>query len=336
MYLVIGGTSFIGIHTVDELLSHNCEVAVTGRNTAFRDYYESKGVRFIEFDLANKNDIEKLPTENIDGVILLAGLLPANVKYDDKESEPIEDYFLINTVGTARLLKYCLCNNIPRMISTVSYADVQKSFKSDLAIKETEPRNYYLNDDHSIYVVSKNAAADTMEYYNNQFGMKNAWFRLPTVYGVGPHGSLYVNGDLKKSGIQIFIEKSLRGETIEIFGDGTVSRDVVYVKDVAKAFYQALESDNAKGLYNITSGQGVSLYNQAKIITEVFSNNGSCQSKVNLHPEIINNSASYLFSIEKAKNDFGYDPDYSDFKDMMIDYKNDFDNSKYNKLFNYK
>ena len=43
--------------------------------------------------------------------------------------------------------------------------------------------------------------------------MKNACFRLPPVYGVGPHDSLYVNGERKKSGLKIFIDNASVGQT---------------------------------------------------------------------------------------------------------------------------
>ena len=62
-----------------------------------------------------------------------------------------------------------------------------------------------------MYVFSKNAANDTLEYYNQQHGMKNAWFRFPPVYGVGPHDSLYINGTLRKSGLKIFIDNASEG-----------------------------------------------------------------------------------------------------------------------------
>jgi len=335
MVVLIGATSFIGVYTVAELLSQGCEVVVTGRNNKFRDHYEKLGVRYINLDLTKEEDFKTLPTENVEGVILLAGLLPANAKVNLDIEENAADYFKVNVLGTINVLEYCRSNGISRVISTTSYADVQKSWNADIALTEDETRNFSYKGDHAVYVISKNAASDVMEYYNQQHGMKNAVFRFPPVYGVGPHGSLFVNGKLYKSGLQVFIENAMEGKDIRIFGNRNLSRDVVYVKDVANAFYKALKSENTYGLYNITSGHGVTLQKQAEVISEVFKQDGSNKSRIVYHPEVANNTPSYLFSIEKAHKDFGYSPKYADFKTMMQDYKKDLDNHLYHELFKY-
>ena len=181
----------------------------------------------------------------------------------------------------------------------------------------------------------QNTACDVMEYYNQQHGMSNAVIRLPPVYGVGPHGWLYVNGNYVKSGLQTFIDKASTGEAITIFGDGNLSRDLVYVKDVAHAFYLAMRSEQTSGLYNITSGKAVTLEAQVEIISEIFAPAPDKVSKIKYRPEIKNNTPSYIFSIEKAKRDFGYVPQYSDFQVMMEDYKKDLDENKFRDLFIY-
>ena len=164
-------------------------------------------------------DINKLPTKGVEGVILLAALLPANSSVDLDKDENAADYFKINTIGTINILEYCRKNNIKKFISCSSYADVFNAWKKGYAIKETEPRNYNYKGDHAVYVFSKNAAEDMIHYYNEQHGLQGAMFRFPPVYGVGPHGSIYVNGKVYKSGIQTFIEKAEKGENIEIWGN---------------------------------------------------------------------------------------------------------------------
>lgn len=336
MYIIIGASSFIGVHTVEALLSNGEDVLVTGRNNKFKSYYEEKGITYLNLDLENTKDFEKLPKKNVEGVILLAGLLPANAPIDLDVEENAADYFRINTVGTINVLEYCRKNNIKKVISTSSYADVRKSWNGKRAITEEEPRGYLYTGDHAVYVMSKNAACDVMEYYNQQHHMKNSWFRLPTVYGVGPHGSLYINGKYVKSGLQIFMDKASTGEDITIFGDKNLSRDTVYVKDVANAFCLAMKSDKTQGLYNITSGKGVTLQEQAEVVAEVFAKSPQQKSRILYKPEIANSTPSYLFSIAKAKRDFGYEPKFADFRVLMRDYKNDLDMGKYNELFHYK
>lgn len=334
MYLIIGASSFIGVYTVDEFLKQGCTVAVTGRNNKFKEHYDELGVDYYNLDLTNPKDFDNLPTENVNGVILLGGLLPANAEVNLDEEENAADYFMINTIGTINVLEYCRKNDIKRVISNCSYADVRGAW-GKRTITEEEPRDYMFTGDHAVYVFSKNAANDILEYYNQQHGMRNAWFRFPPVYGVGPHDSLFINGTLKKSGLKIFIDNAAEGKDICVFGDPNLSRDVVYVKDVAHAYYLAMMSEKTRGLYNMTSGKGVTLQEQAEVIAELWAPNPENISRITFNPEIQNNTPSYLFSMEKAKNDFGFVPEYSDFRVMMQDYKKDLDNRKFQELFHY-
>ncbi|WP_438830793.1 NAD-dependent epimerase/dehydratase family protein [Streptococcus pluranimalium] len=335
MYIIIGASSFIGVYTVEEFLKQGCEVIVTGRDNKFKWHYDELGVEYINLDLTNQDDFSKLPTKEVEGVILLGGLLPANSKIDLDIDENAADYFVVNTIGTINVLEYCRKNGISRVISNCSYADVIGAFGKKV-ITEEEPRDFLYKGDHAVYVFSKNAANDTLEYYNQQHGMKNAWFRFPPVYGVGPHDSLYINGTLKKSGLKIFIDSASKGEDICIFGDPNLSRDIVYVKDVAHAYYLAMKSSETYGLYNMTSGKGVSLQEQVEVISELWAPSTSQKSKIIYNSDIENSTKSYLFSMEKAKRDFGFVPQYSDFRTMMKDYKQDLENKKFWKLFKYE
>jgi len=335
MIIVIGASSFIGVHTVTELVHQGCEVLVTGRHDKFKDHYDQMGVKYVNLDLSCAEDFNKLPTEDVEGVILLAGLLPANAPVNLDEEENAADYFKINVIGTVNCLEYCRKNGIKRVISTCSYADVRGAWSDNRRITEEEPRDFMYSGDHAVYVISKNAANDILEYYNQQHGMKNAVFRLPTVLGVTPHMSLYVNGERRKSGFQIFMERAEMAEDIAVFGNPNMIRDVAYVKDVAHAFYLAMKSDNTYGLYNITAGGGVTLQEQAEVMRDVFAPGDGRKSKIIFQPEVQNNTPSYLFSVEKAKRDFGYEPKFKTFHQMMEDFKKDWDNNLYRDLFNY-
>lgn len=332
MVIVIGATGFIGVYTVEKLLNEGYEVIATGRNKVVGDYYKNKGVKFIELDMANEVDFEKLPTNNVDGIILLAGLLPANAQVNIDKDENAVEYIKINTIGTINVLEYCRKNNIRKVISTTSYADVFNAWKKDVALTEDEQRSFKYEGDHAVYVISKNASLDIMEYYNVQHSLQCAAFRLPPVYGVGPHSEIYVNGKYYKTGIQTFIEKAENGEDIEIWGDPQISRDIIYVKDVATAFVKALQSDNAKGLYNMTSGVPLTLEDQVKTVINVFSKGK--KSKLVYRPELKNNTPSYLFSMEKAKRDFGFEPEYKDYEKIMIDYKKELESHRLDFLIN--
>lgn len=328
MILVIGASGFIGTYLVKKLVDDGKEVVATGRNRRFEEHYRRMGVKYIPFDLSRKEDIAMLPTENVEAVVLLAAMLPANMPGE----EDAQKYIDINITGTLNVLEYCRKNGIRKIISTTSYADVSRKWAPDARLEDDTLRDCPLEGDHAVYVISKNAASDLIEYYNNTYDLQGCVFRFPPVYGVGPHSSLYCNGVLRKSGFQIFIDKAVAGEDIEIFGDD-VYRDIVYIDDVVSAFCLAIASDKAKGVYNIMSGETSSLYQQALDVVDVFTPEGTKKSTVIRRPDIPNGSKSYSFSIEKARRDFGYSPQYVPFHKLVEAYKKELDNPRFPDLF---
>ena len=318
--LVVGASSFIGAYVVEALLDEDYIVVGTGRNPRFAKHYRDLGVGYIPFDLDNPEDLDALPTD-VDFVVHLAGRLPANSDFDLFNEDDAADYVRTNTLGTAFLLEWARKNRIGRIISTTSYADVQNSWSATESVREDWPRSFKMSGDHAAYVISKNASADLLFYYNEQYGMKNCVFRLPPVYGCGPHGSLRVNGTIKKSGIGLFIDKAKAGEPITVFGNAdAAARDIVYVKDVAQAFVRAGASEYASGLYNIGSGCVVSLREQAEAIADVYSGPAGI-SEVHIDERRPNGVLPYSFDISRAANDFGYAPRFTDFHDLMEDWK---------------
>lgn len=330
MVLVIGGTSFIGMYATEELIRHGRDVVATGRNERLRASIERMGAQYLSLDITEPADFEKLPTADVEGVILLAGLLPANATADLVGEENAADYVKVNTLGTINVLEYCRKTGVKKIISTTTYGDVAGAWREGYAIPEEEPRNFKFTGDHAMYTISKNAANDAIEYYSQQHGLQGAVFRFPPVYGVGPHGTILVDGKPYKSGVQTFIEQAEAGEDIEIWGNPHIKRDIIYVKDVARAFCLALESEKTRGLYNMTSGVPLDLEDQARAIIKVFGS--SSGSRIVYSPEKENNTPSYLFDMSKAKRDFGFAPEYVDYEMMMVDYKHELESGRWSDL----
>lgn len=65
MIIVIGATSFIGVHTVTELVNQGCEVVVTGRKNRFKEHYDALGVKYKNLDLDRVEDFEQLPKKDV-------------------------------------------------------------------------------------------------------------------------------------------------------------------------------------------------------------------------------------------------------------------------------
>lgn len=330
MIIIIGATGFIGMYTTEAFLKSGKRVLATGRNERLGEKLKEMGAEFVKLDVTCKEDFSKLPIEGVEGVILLAGLLPANTTADLEENENAADYFKINVIGAINVLEYCRKNGIKKVIGNCSYSDVSGAWGKGYPITEEEPRSFKFTGDHAVYVISRNACNDVMEYYNQQHGMQCAWFRFPPVYGVGPHGTIYVNGKAYKSGIATFIDNARSGKDIELWGNPHIKRDIVYVKDVAKAYVMAMESEKTYGLYNMTSGTELDLEEQAKAVIEVFGKEAS--NRIVYRPEKPNNTPSFLYSMEKAKKDFGFEPQYTSYVEMMKDYKKELESGRWDDL----
>lgn len=315
MIAVIGATGFIGTYLVDKLKQDNKDVIACGTNKIALEYYKDKNIVYEKIDITQKDDFKLLDKYNIEAIVLLSALLPANVnKYS------AEKYIDVNVNGTLNVLEYCRKSGINTILSTTSYADVQNNWSAEIPITELTPRSFNYNGDHAVYVFSKNMASDLIFNYYAEYGIRGIVFRLPPVYGVGPHSSIYVDGKKYKSGFQVFVDKALNKEDIEIFRDENAFRDVVYVKDVVSAIIKAIENKNAKGLYNIGSGIKLTLRQQVEDIIKVFAGeNSGISIRVNLEKD--NKIKSYVFDISKASNDFGYRPRYSNFEYLLNDYK---------------
>ena len=330
MVLIIGATGFIGMYTTQAFLKAGKQVIATGRNAALGRKLEEMGAEFLPLDITKKEEFDKLPKGGVEGVVLLAGLLPANAAVNLDMDENAADYFEVNVIGTIHVLEYCRKNGIRKVIGNCSYSDVSGAWGKKCPITEDEPRDFKFTGDHAVYVISRKAANDMMEYYNQQHGMQCAWFRFPPVYGVGPHGTIYVNGTAKKSGIATFIDNAKEGKEIEIWGNPHIKRDIIYVKDVAEAYVAALKSDLTYGLYNMTGHIQVDLDEQVKAVIEVFG--GEKKSQIVYRPEKPNSTPSFLYSMDKAKRDFGFEPKYTSYLDMMMDYKKELESNFWNVL----
>ena len=330
MIVIFGATGFIGLYTAEAFVKNGYHVLGLGRNQKTGALLRSLGAEYLEFDITDADAYKLLPTENIEAVIVLAGLLPANARVNLDIDENAADYFKVNVIGIINILEYCRKNGIKKVIGNTSYSDVSGAWGKKYPITEDEPRDFSLSGDHAVYVISRNAANDVMEYYNRQHNFQCCWFRFPPVYGVGPHGTIYVNGTAKKSGYVTFIDNAMEGKDIEIWGDAHLKRDIVYVKDVADAYVKAVESDKALGLYNITAHVQIDLQEQAETIIDVFGIEK--RSRIVYRPEKKNSTPPYLYSIDKAKRDFGYSPKYVDFRSMMEDYKMEMESGRWELL----
>ncbi len=229
--LLTGAAGFIGAKTAELLLEKGHKVVGVDN---LNDYYDVSlkkyrlsnltkydNFKFHKLDIESIRSLEKIFDYNdFSAVINLAAR--AGVRYS---MENPFVYMSTNAMGTLNLLEMCRKHNIKKFVlaSTSSLYAGQK-----MPFKETLP----VNEPISPYAASKKAAEAMCYTYHYLYGIDATILRYFTVYG--PAG----RPDMSAF---IFIDKISKGEAIEVFGDGSQSRDFTYVDDIANGTIKALK-----------------------------------------------------------------------------------------------
>lgn len=325
--LVFGAAGFIGTYLIDELLKQNYQITATDKNSIGEKYYRDKDISYIHVDITKEHDFENFKNKSYDTVIHLAATQPVNVS--EKDYDP-KDYINVNVIGTLNILEFCRKSKVNKIIYASSHRNTQGLWVEKRAISEGDGRSIKYTGQYSMFSISESAAQDCILHYHEQFGLKAIIFRLPPVYGYGPHMEIFMNGKPIKTGFQIFIENALECKPIEIWGDSSKGRDIVYIKDVIRAFIKALENEDANGLFNISSGYSLSLREEAETIARVFWGDDN-KPILYERPEKPNNIDSFVYDISKAEKVLNWKPIYK-FEDMLLDFIREEKTSKFNFL----
>ncbi len=319
MILVIGATGYIGRYFCAEMAERGVPILALGRNKRVFPFFEANGIPYQPFDLTDDTCFDRLPNQDVEAVIDLSACL-AEIE------TPVEDFFRINTLGVYKVLDYAARKGIRKVVVTSShkvYNDIHKS-----VISESDGVSFC--GDHSPYIISKLAAENFVTYYNKDFGLNAVVLRLSGVHGYGEIlGKLNADHSYQKSAFEIFFEKALRGETIEVWGDQTILRDHIYIKDVVSALYAAARSGDRKGVCTVASGVGHSQYEEALALAEVFAPDGAHVSKVVLRPDLPGLTRGYVYDISRAKELLGWTPEYTDLLTLYRDYRVEWERKKF-------
>jgi UDP-glucose 4-epimerase len=329
MILVFGAGGFIGTYLTNQLVADGHQVVASDVNEIAEGFYERQRIPYHRVDITKRSEFDRLPAKGITAVVHLACVQPANVS--EQKYDPA-DFIRVNVLGTLNILEFCRTNRIPKIIYTCSHRNTQGMWeqKDGTAIRESDGRSIKFTGDYAMFSISESAGGDCVEHYTQAHGIEGVVFRLPPVYGYGPHTEIFKDGKPIKTGFQVFIESAERSLPIELWGDPSNGRDIVYVKDVVAAFQAALAKSGIGGLYNISSGRRLSLAEQAQSIIRVFSP-PERPSEIRYRPEKPNLIESYFYDIEKAKRALGWQPTYS-FEDMLLDYRREMESGRFDYL----
>lgn len=209
-------------------------------------------------------------------------------------------------LGTYNVLEYARRVKAERIIFSQSIADVGYLFGTTKPVPEGSIMKFPKTGDHAVYSISKNCAVNLIEHYSAEYGIKSFILRLPTIYAYHPNSWYYVDGTKKKLGYRLLIEKAMKGETIEIWGNPKNVKELVYVDDFVQLVRLCVTSNCDGGVFNVGNDFPMEFDEQIKTMCAVLNPAGK-KSELIYKPELPS-SPQFILSIENAKSILGYKP----------------------------
>lgn len=235
--LVLGGGGFIGTNLCRHLLKLGARVQGFGRSRSFPEALE--GVRWIAGDFADHAAVARAVEGSELVFHLVGGSLPESSNLD-----PAAD-LAANVPSTLHLLDVCQRSKVRKIIFASSGGTVYGIPKGPGSVSETAP-----TDPIAAYGISKLAIEKYLALYHRLHGLDYTILRIANPFGP------YQSGDRRQGVIAAFVQRALRGETLELWGNGEVVRDFVYVGDVVDAIARASLYEGEHRIFNVGQGEG--------------------------------------------------------------------------------
>ncbi|MCK0104301.1 NAD-dependent epimerase/dehydratase family protein [Pseudohalocynthiibacter sp. F2068] len=241
-YLITGGAGFIGSHLACSLREAGHAISVLDNFSTGQTSNIGPDTKIIEGNITNRPLLQKL-VKQVDGVFHLAAISSVQ-RYVTDWSHSTET----NLGGTLTVFEAAAAAQIP-----VVYASSAAVYGAadNLPLSENIPPQPI-----SGYGIDKYACELHASAMAEALGLISVGLRFFNVYGPGQLRESSYSGV-----ITIFLDKWVKGEPLTVFGDGTQSRDFVYVGDVADALVRAMSYAETGGsdVINICSGHATSI-----------------------------------------------------------------------------
>jgi len=303
-WLITGGCGFIGLSLITRLLRENSGTEIrildnlsvgtredlSGVISTVKKELGVKpfGVELIEGDIRDY-DICHNSCDKIDVIVHLAantGVAPSieNPRYDMEA----------NVVGTFNMLESARQQGVKKFVSASSGA----------AVGEVEPPIHEGNVPRPVspYGASKLAGEAYCSAYYLTFGIKTIALRFANVYGpLSKH---------KNSVVAKFLKQALEGETLEIYGDGSQTRDFIYIDDLIQAITLSVKSDVGGEAFQIATYKETTVNEIAERIKKIIEDDISKVVNI-VHGETRLGDVKRNYSdISKARRMLGFLPEF--------------------------
>ncbi len=243
--LVTGGAGFIGSHIIHSLLEREFETIcldnfdptydINAKKRNIAPFNENEHFTLIEGDIRNRNLLKDIMID-IDYIFHEAALVSV-VESMENPVKTIDN----NTIGTFNILEAAISGNVRKVIlasSAAVYGDSPELPKNEKMVPKPK----------SPYAISKLDCEYASRIFYEEHGLRTTSLRYFNVYGprqdpTSPYASA----------IPIFIRKALKNENIQIFGDGSQTRDFIFVNDIVHANELVMSKGDGK-VFNVANG----------------------------------------------------------------------------------
>lgn len=254
--MILGAAGFIGTNLTMELAknSENKITLVDMNLEFFKPLREMgfKNVEFKEFDFANDEAMDSLVRNQDYLYHLVSSTVPSTSNLQ------ISQEIQANVVFTAKLLESCVKEKVKR-VCFISSGGTVYGKEANCPLPEETP-TYPINS----YGLQKITIEKLFYLYHYMYGLDYRIVRLANPYGPyqRPNGVL--------GAVTTFTYKALNDEVIEVYGDGSVVRDFIYIDDAIRGILTIMQEESQHKTFNLGSGKGTSIVQVLETIGDVL------------------------------------------------------------------
>lgn len=243
--ILLGAAGFIGTNLVIELAKNSeNEITVVDRN---KQYFKTlqdmnlPSLNIIQSDLTMDSDYEKL----VEGEDLVYHLVSTTVPTTSNQA--IAEELKGNVVLSANLFEACVHQGVKKVVFLSSGGTVYGK-ESMCPLNEKTPTNPITS-----YGIQKVTIEKLLYLYNYMYGLDYRIIRLTNPYGPyqRPNGVL--------GAVTTFTYKALKSEEIQVYGDGSVVRDFIYIDDAVRGIQNIVNGTDRHHTFNLGCGYGTSI-----------------------------------------------------------------------------
>lgn len=295
-FLVTGGAGFIGSHLVDSLLSDGHSVVVVDNFDPFYDrsikerniksHLEFEQYHLVEVDLRDRKLVfETFNQFNPDVVVHLAAKAGVRPSLENPLS-----YVETNINGTVHMLDASVKFGVKKFIFASSSSVYGLNEKAPFS--EDDP----ILNQASPYSATKTAGEALCRSYSNCYDLPIVALRFFTVYGPRQRPDLAIHK---------FANKIMKNEFIQLYGDGTTSRDYTYIIDIVSGIKASINYSTAGyEVFNIGNDRPTKLIDLIGHIEKALGNN----ARIEWLPEQIGDVPRTWANIDKSRQLLSYHP----------------------------